>query len=94
MLGVALRADRDELADRHRHRPGDERGDTGGEHRRPRRVGGGDADDQAGGGDDSVVGPEHGRAQPADALRAVVLRVGHPASRTRARTGNRRAHRS
>ena len=39
------------------------------------RRSGGHADDQAGGGDDAVVRAEHRRAQPADALDRMALRV-------------------
>ena len=74
-LGVGLGADRDIFPGRHRHGPGDQGRDAGHEDRPPALRGGGDPDDQAGGGDDAVIGPQHGGAQPADAVDAVGLSV-------------------
>ena len=73
MLGVGLRAHRDVFTGRHRHGAGHQAGHPRDQHVARRGGGGGDAHDQARRRDDAVVGAQHRRAQPADALDEVVL---------------------
>ena len=75
LLGVGLRADRDILARRHRHRTCHQPGNAGeqdlvaaGSTRR-------DADDQACGRDDAVVGAEDRCPQPTDPLDQMALEM-------------------
>ena len=64
LLGVPLRAHRDELTRRHRHRARHEPGQTRQEHLRMGGRGGGHSDHQARRGHDAIIGPEHRGAQP------------------------------
>ena len=67
LFGVGLRADRHELAGRHRHRAREKAR----QHRRTERSSAGirrcDADDQARGRNNAIIRAEHSCAQPADA---------------------------
>ncbi len=67
-LGVRLGADRDIFTCGHRHGAGHQRRHAGQQDLAAPLGRGGHAQDQAGRGDDAVVGPEHRRAQPADAV--------------------------
>ena len=67
-LGIGLAADRHIFARRHRQGTGGQPRNPGQQHGGAVGIGGGDADDQAGGRQYAVIGAEHGRAQPADAL--------------------------
>jgi hypothetical protein len=60
-FGITLRADRHVLADRHRHRPGNQTGDPSGDHRTPGRVRCGHADQQTRDRHDAIVGAQHRR---------------------------------
>ncbi len=71
LLAVGLRADRDVLAGRHRHRAGHRARDAGRQQAAVTRVGRRDADEQARRRHDAVVGAEHGGPQPADALQSM-----------------------
>ncbi len=66
-LGVAPGGDRDVLPRRHRHRPGEQPGETGREQGGPGAGGPGDADDEARRGDDAVVGAEDRGPEPVEA---------------------------
>jgi len=91
MLGVALRAHRNVFARGHRERARDETRNASSQDRRASRIGRGDADDETGRRKNAVVRAEHGRAQPARALRtvrsemierhAMASRLPHPAAR-------------
>ncbi|MCY1560395.1 hypothetical protein D9M68_975250 [compost metagenome] len=74
-FGVGLRVDRDILPRGHRHRPGHQTGDTRHENAVLAGMRGGDADHQAGGGHNAVVGPQHSRTQPADAVCTVTFNM-------------------
>jgi hypothetical protein len=63
--GFRLRADRDVLAGGHRHSAGNQPGKASDKHGLSRTVGSGDSDDQAGSRQQSVIGTEYGRPQPA-----------------------------
>ena len=65
-LGIGLRADRNILARRHRHGPGDESRDARDEDPCLAGLGGGNANDQTGGRHQSIIGPQHCGAQPSD----------------------------
>lgn len=73
LFGVGLRADRDVFACRHGHRPGDEPGEARDQYLGFSRSCRGDADNQARSRHESVIGAQHGRPQPADAMRHMNL---------------------
>src|SRR5215472_9324822 len=66
MLAVALAADGDVFAERHRHRPSYEPSQTRCEDRATSRAGACDADHDAGNRDDPVIGAEHAGPQPVE----------------------------
>ena len=74
---IGLRADRDVFARRHRHRACRPAGEGGGEDLPAARRGGGDADHEARRRDDAVIGPQHGRPQPSDAMDEMFLGFRH-----------------
>ena len=75
LFGIGLRADRNVLARRHRHRARDEAGDPRDHHAGMRRMRRRDPEHQACGRNDAIVGAQHRRAQPADAVRAMSFAV-------------------
>ncbi|MNL33561.1 hypothetical protein D3C87_1554800 [compost metagenome] len=77
LLGVRLGTDGDVLARRHRHGSRRQSGDACDQDACVAGRGRRDADDQAGGGDQSVIGAEHGGAQPADPLDPVRFPMSH-----------------
>ncbi len=73
LLGVRLRTHRHILACGHRQRASDKAGDTCNQHAAARSLGTGYADNEARGRQNAIVGAEHGRTQPADAIVLVAL---------------------
>ena len=73
ILGIGLRLHRYVLARRHRHGARHQAGDAREQDGAVRCAAGGDADHQAGHRHHPVVGAQHGRAEPTDALRTVGL---------------------
>ena len=71
LLGIRLRVNRHILAGGHRHRSGNQSGDSRDQHAAVTPVRRGDSEHQARSGEDTVVGAQYGRAQPTDAPYAV-----------------------
>jgi hypothetical protein len=75
LFGVFLRVHGHVFADRHRHRPGDQAGDSRDHYVAVCRMRRRDAQHQTGRREDPIVGAQYGRAQPADASGAVPLQM-------------------
>ena len=75
LFGVSLRADRDILPRRHRHRASHKPGQPGDHDLGLAGACGRDADDEARGRDKTIVGSENGGPQPADAMHHMDFRM-------------------
>ena len=74
-LAVGLRADGDVLARRHGHRASHQARARRQQNRAARGLRRRHADHQGGGGDNTIIGTEHGRAQPSDPRHGVSFDV-------------------
>ncbi len=75
MFGVGLLTDRHIFTCRHRHCPGHKTGDTGQQDVAWLGSGGSHADNETCSRDNTVIGAEHGRTEPPDAVDVVALGV-------------------
>ena len=75
LLDVGLRTDRDIFAGCHRGRTGHQTGQPRQHHGRMRGTAGRHSRHDAGGGKNTVIGAEHGGAQPAGAVQEMLLPV-------------------